>query len=407
MSKTPIAHSKFTPPLGSTATSLIAVCDGDFFKAKLHYNDITPDLIREREVRAQSNIYMICKRPKVRLVPGSTTELNIHGGETLYTGLLDIQSSSGRQRVPFAFNPVEVLSAQVAQFDSSQMPEHIRSTISFEVGEAPHSTLKAIIDIYDDLTGKLVKPLKMELELDYLSTHFRWYVPALQDLEVLYIGQSFGQKYESTSEERLHQHEQRTAITALASRTEDFDVVGAYLNFQAFLGGRSPNSAVPIPMPKKNVIDLVEGSLINQFKPLYNTQCKDKFPRGPAMFQDVLDLGIKDMRIDIDSSHDPIRFFTANTKARFFRPVAHRFLPNGTSVDETIGALEVKPRSPSNGESQMHYAQEYSEFIAELHRQLEARVKPKSFLNVIGDRIRNLTRRDNDEVPNDDPRNVI
>lgn len=362
---------------------------GDFFKAKLHFNEMVPDLIEEREVRSNSNIYMICKRPKVRFVPGSITELNINGLQQLQTGLLDIQSGSGRKQVPFAFDAQEVLKAELLRFDPSQYPKKGHSTIDFKIGDAPHSTLHALIDVYDDETNEIVHRLDMELELDYLSSHFKWYVPALQDLEILYIGQSFGVKYESTSEQRLDRHQARQAITSEASQREDFDVIGVYMDFKVQLCRRDvPGIGLQVPMPAKNVLDLLEGSLINQFQPRFNKQCKDKYPRGPAMVEDIQRLNVDDIYVNIDSSHDPVRFFSSTSEVSFVQNVAYKYLPDGTSINETKKALPVNPDYPT-GNRQIDFWSDNSGLITEIGKQLQKRLRP-NFLSLVGDRLRGL-----------------
>lgn len=394
MSKKPILLSKFIPSPSKEPRSLVAVCSGDFFKAKLHFNEHEPGLVTEREARSKSNIYMICKRPKVRIVPGSMTDMTMEGKPTLQVGLLHILSENGEKQVPFAFDPQDVLEAQLKQFYPGLFPARAISSIKFEVGDAPHTSLVALIDIYDQDTMQLVKPLKMELELDYLSSHFKWYVPEMQDLEVLYVGQSVGAKYESTSEQRLAgDHHARRDILSEASRKDNFDVIGIYFDFKAIIGERNTRVDIGVPMPVKNVINLVEGALINQMQTRFNEHCIEKYPHGPAMAKDVRDLGVDHIHVSIDSGHDPIRLFSKTSEVSFVQNVIYEYLPDGKSVNKTSQVSGIQS-DHEVGNRQLQFAVDHSKAISDLEIQLKERLKPKSFLETVGDRLRSLIRPD-------------
>ena len=160
------------------------------------------------------------------------------------------------------------------------------------------------------------------------------------DLEVLYIGQSYGVDGARTSPDRLKQHKTLQKIYSEAIQNNpDFDIWLNLLSFErvmitSFDGinkypkeNRGDNikrvstamhKFMTNTLNKQQIINFTEASLIKYFKPIYNIEYKDKFP-NPAhkSYSECYDLDVNSVCFELETDVIYTRLFTREMRPAF------------------------------------------------------------------------------------------
>lgn len=199
--------------------------------------------------------------------------------------------------------------------------------------------------------------IDLRLEAPYPHTHFALLAPdgervtwgkvgmlahkasgadALRDLEILYVGQAYGDNGSRTAPDRLKSHSTLLGIYAEAlSRAPDHDIYLVLLKFRYFLissiDGASRDvqasgeedaahlsSATTADMPEQLWINFAEAALIRYFTPAYNTLFKTTFP-SPAhdSYRRCYDLDLNLLSIALDTSDANMRLWCATVPPRY------------------------------------------------------------------------------------------
>ncbi|HEX3102931.1 MAG TPA: hypothetical protein VHQ22_00675 [Terriglobales bacterium] len=234
------------------------------------------------------HIYMICRRPRISLNPAGfkVTDLEI-------TGELRVQRGY--------------------EFDSHQfsLRNHLgTSELSLDC-PFPHNFIRLRNKSGEILSG--IKSAILALQVESLRRDL--------DLEVLYIGQSYGVEGARTAPDRLRSHSTLQGIYAEAlHNSPDMEIWLLLLSFHAPLllacfDGRSKEygttfeedtahmeRVLSTDITEQQQINFTEAALIRYFKPAYNTIYKDRFP-NPAhqTYSECYDLDLNAVCVEIQT----------------------------------------------------------------------------------------------------------
>ncbi|MDE1266132.1 hypothetical protein [Vibrio aestuarianus] len=210
------------------------------------------------EISKNSHIYLITRRPSAYFVNDSLK----YDNDTL--------------EVEIGYK----IEGKEHKFKHKQMFKLTDGAVNLIIGKYPHREILSVDD-----TGETVRRLPASM----LS------VPVLNDLEVLYIGQAFGNG-SRTAHERLKSHSTLQKILAESSVSyPDSEVSILMFQFEQYrlvatldgnakgvIDGNEDNKRFldikDNPLTEKQQIGLVEASLIRYFQPHYNEKFKIKFP---------------------------------------------------------------------------------------------------------------------------------
>lgn len=303
---------------------------------------------------------------------------------TTLVGLIALQSRNEKKTFAFSADPTTIITEILSQYTVESQAQVKDTKIRFTPGKFPCTTVIARLDVL--LNDGSMRNVDWEMEIENLSSHFHWAIPELQDLEIQYIGRSVGDIHDSNSPKRLGQkHDPRRDLMAKASQQCDIDVIALYLDFQASLHGN--NEIVQIDMPKTNVIDLIEGALINHFKPPYNEECVEVFPKDRKKQAEARNLGIERSAIFLDTSSHATRVYTKFATPIYAHAVAHQFSRDGLATEDLNPDLNETP-SDRRGPNQLVALEQNPEYIAGLYSYL---TRPKSLLAQLGERVWSAT----------------
>jgi hypothetical protein len=246
--------------------------------------------LKEQKVFKENpcHIYMIGRRPRISLNPATfrVTESTISGELRVHKGY-DVVSH------PFAF-------------ENNTGINDLQLDCPF-----PHTWIRLM-----ERNGDLVTGIKAAI----LASR----VPSLRrelDLEVLYIGQSYGVEGARTAPERLLKHETLQGIYATAlQNSPDFEIWLLLLSFHepmilASFDGRTKKYGTTIEEDDAHIdrilntdiseqqrINFTEAALIRYFKPPYNVMYKERFP-NPAhqTYSQCYDLDLNTISVEIQT----------------------------------------------------------------------------------------------------------
>lgn len=291
---------------------------------KVHYNESTKSLIMN-EYRADACIYILGTRPKTSFVPDKFG-IRLEGDKEWFCGQLQIINNGDVRNFYF-------------EADVSALTEYIKSEImasnvlldtvkaSFAVGPYPHTQIDVNLKYSMKDGGEDTDTGHVEIEK--FQKFFRWYIPEIQDVKIEYIGRSTGIKNFSNAVMRLSgDHKPRRKLEGKAASEGDIDILALYLNYDAVCVSEK-GDVEEICMPNPPIINVLEGVLINYFKPAYNTEDYSDTPHKIDERRYVIEQGISSIRADLFSDEVCTRLYT-DLRTRSF----------GNVVQGTFGASE-------------------------------------------------------------------
>jgi len=277
----------------------ITLCQQDDLESELIKKEFNEDY--------PCHIYFICKRPRVIINPdkckfqGNIMELNfsIQKGYDFQERILKLRGQS----------------------DCSNFKIHSKFPFTwFQVTVNGNEIINARSSLY------------------YIK-HLRNYDTEM-DLELLYIGQSYGVNGARTSPDRLKEHKTLQKIYSEAIQNNpDFDIWLNLLSFErimitSFDGinkypeenrdtdiksiSTAMNKFMTNNLNEQQIINFTEASLIKYFKPKYNIEYKDKFP-NPAhkSYSECYDLNVNSVCFELETDVIYTRLFTKEMKPAF------------------------------------------------------------------------------------------
>ena len=288
--------TEFALIMKMTKISLCQQDDLDSDEVKKEFNEDYP-----------CHIYFVCRRPRVIIIPDKCSFEK------------DFVNLTFAVQKGFKFHEHNL--KLKSQIDSSNFK--IKSDFPynwFEIIECNETLVKARSSLYYNM-------------------HLREYDTDM-DIEVLYIGQSFGIDGSRTSPERLKNHSTLQKIYSEAIQNNpDYDIWINLLSFERLM----INSIDGInKYPKENreqdlkristamtkfmsnslneqqIINFTEASLIKYFKPKYNIEYKDKFP-NPAhkSYSECYDLDVNCVCFELETDVINTRLFTSHMRPAF------------------------------------------------------------------------------------------
>jgi hypothetical protein len=253
------------------------------------------------------HIYFICRRPRITIKPDAfvVTKENI-------TLTFKVQKQDKFEEYTYTVTN---------EFDTTN--------VSIET-EYPYSTFSFVCE------GEKVLHCKAAVFLQAIP---RYYTKAdFLDLEILYIGQSYGVDGARTAPDRLKSHSTLQGIYAEAiQRNPDCEIWLALTSFEQInimmMDGRTKFSDQELEEDKKRFIEVynklsyegineqqrinfTEAALIKYFQPLYNIEYKNSFP-NPAhkTYAECYELNINSVAIELDTE-ESINCYFYSEKAK-------------------------------------------------------------------------------------------
>jgi hypothetical protein len=251
------------------------------------------DLITSQKFFNEHNpchIYMICRRPRIIIEPNK------------------FKCNNDSFDMYFKIQKKEKFEEFYLKINNPRKPELVEIESYYPFNSFK---LKSKDDTLSAKTATFLQTLpRYEFNGDFL------------DLEILYIGQSYGVEGARTAPDRLKKHETLQAIYAEAlNKNPDQEIWLILLSFQqlgiTMLNGRTPFTEQEIEEDKSRLVDFfktmsgggiteqqfinfTEAALIQYFKPSYNKEYKDTFP-NPAhkTYLECYDLDINSVCLEL------------------------------------------------------------------------------------------------------------
>lgn len=233
-----------------------------------------------------AHIYMVCRRPRVSLVPGTTIGETVKGAFRIWMGAEGLE-------VPF----------EVA---------NLLGTTDATVESDHPGTLWRIVGPNGDELGQGNAAALMQSFGGRLAEHL--------DLEILYVGQSFGFEGSRTAQDRLRSHETLQGILGEAlSRSPEMDIWLLLVSFEPpyIYTEIDPRGEVEATdeedeahitlvtsegIAEQQVVNLTEAMLIRHFDAPYNKMFRNSFP-NPAhkTYQQCYELDLHSVGFELDT----------------------------------------------------------------------------------------------------------
>ncbi len=256
------------------------------------------DGLREMEKSDFSpHIYMVCRRPRISIDPGS---INIDDRTVSGTFYKHIQD----QRIPIPFITRN-------QFGTTELTVESKYPFTEVAFVMPN--------------GENAMRGKSALVLGLCGSKHRQHL----DLEVMYVGQSYGTEGSRNAMERLQKHETLQGIYAAAMQNNpDQDIWLALMTFQRMLlasfdgitkkyettmqeddAHRERFFDKPITMQQE--VNFTEAALIKYFQPEYNVKYKETFPSpGHSSYSQCYDVDLNAVAVEIQSEDLNLNFWS-------------------------------------------------------------------------------------------------
>jgi hypothetical protein len=260
------------------------------------------------KIGVNTHIYMICRRPRIGLIPETVifTKENI-------TGQFFI--SKGDEKKPIDFEIRNNLGTHEVQL----------------VCEYPFTEFAIQIE-----SGEIILMGKSALLMTRCGTQYWKYL----DLEVLYIGQSFGKEGERTSSERLKNHSTLQGIYAEAlQKSPDQDIWLILSTFGETLltsiDGRKDTygttseeddkhrskvfkNILEDPMSLQQVINFTEAALIRYFQPPYNKIYKNSFPNPKhTSYSECYDIDLNMIMVELQTEQIGLKLYSESVEPKW------------------------------------------------------------------------------------------
>lgn len=250
-----------------------------------------------------SNIYLIAKRNRISFCPQRVF---------LNSGVLSLVIQS------FDSTGINIIDEDVFHFPLNFIPEQVR------ISPFPHKELILKIDgkeVIHNINQIVAKAnLKINTNLG---------------LEVMYVGQAFGNNGERNALDRLSSHSTFQKILVEMRRHEPLSEIFILLySFGWSKRMLTSDGCVQYPIDKpidedfhwnnimnmeisrKNRIALAEAGLIRYFMPKYNEDYKNTFPsKKHEILKEALDLDFTDLTVEISSANMNVQLYT-NTQSQ-------------------------------------------------------------------------------------------
>lgn len=255
----------------------------------------------QQEILRQCNIYLITKRKRISVVPES---LVIKG--RVLSGELVVHTNDGPLRVPFC-GPAEI-------------PEEITRVVS----EYPYTKIRMLDHNDQLLTGYPVL---------FLMPTMRSEIGRHADLEVVYIGQAYGNAGNRSAIDRLMAHSTLQKILADIAANEPNSEVWLALykfEFHRFIlsmdGMGKPEvtgdedklhyqEILEARFKRSMRISMAEAALIRYFKPQYNKVYKVNFPHNnQKILQKAYKLDLAGLTVEINCEELKLALFSEHTE---------------------------------------------------------------------------------------------
>lgn len=241
------------------------------------------------EIPFNPHIYMVLQRPKITIDPYSTkyNDRNI-------SVVFEIHSSEKKYKVPATL----ITDTKKGNLELVSKYPYADFYIYNNGNEISHSKCAPLFDSLCFLNGKL----------DY------------SNLEVLYVGQSYGNNGSRTANDRLINHSTLQKIYHdTMIRSPDKEIWLLLCSFTevilASFDGRSKSiinsrkedddhieNIVNMEMTEKHKINFTEAALIKYFKPKYNTKFKESFPKpNHSSYSQCYDIDLNMISVEIDT----------------------------------------------------------------------------------------------------------
>jgi len=255
------------------------------------------------------NIYFIMKRPKVTVDPKSVI---IKNKSISFDFLIQEKSNFSSFKIDLDFPDVT-------------------SKINFK-SNYPYN----LFSIYDGDTHLMTARPGTLLDESYVD---KLDVPKL-DFEILYIGQSYGQNGNRMAIDRLSSHSTLQKINSdIIANHPDSDVFILLANFTQLnlltMNGLIKTNPKNVDVDEeraqhffenyenlfseKQKINFTEAALIRYFKPKYNIEFKESFPKKThKSYSECYDLDIKAMGIELDTSEIQRVIYTDNIEKKSY-----------------------------------------------------------------------------------------
>ena len=281
-----------------------------------------PDLMKKLPADLSYHIYMIARRPRIALDPST---LKISKDE--FCGVFTIQKGAAFERHAFRA--------------SHDFGSDLRVLCKY-----PHTEFSI-----SNRQGGFIAGGKVALFLSQLSPE----LSPFMDLEVLYVGQSYGEGGSRIAPDRLLSHSTLQGIYAEAlRRAPDQDVWLVLFHFEPLLitsfDGRSKqyqtsseedaahrNRVLKFEITEQQQINFTEAALIRYFRPEYNTIFKDSFPNpAHSTYAQCYDLDINTVNVEIQAEDIMCRLWSPAVKPSWIHFAAFQL----HSRDERLGMFD-------------------------------------------------------------------
>lgn len=230
-----------------------------------------------KDVINSTNIYFICKKPRLRFIENSL----LYDHEHLGIGI----ELTTKDKIKREF------------FILSNYHQIFPTAVGFSI----HKEKKSKLVINWSKGNPSDIPIEMMINYFYLANNntFNNFLESdVFDYEILYIGQSIGKEGQSNAYKRIMKHEKLQQILSDLVENEPYNEIFTILfsidspYFFGTMDGKfcndqSKNNVDSLKnfinndrLSKKEIISITEACLIRYFCPPYNTFLKNKFPNG-------------------------------------------------------------------------------------------------------------------------------
>jgi hypothetical protein len=256
----------------------------------------------EAEISKRCHIYLICRRPATSYVKDSLTY------------------EDGRLKVKIAYK----VGGEEHTIDFDNLYPLLDDAVTLSITDYPHREIKTF-----DADGNEVRRVPANtLSVGLISDHL------LKQLEVLYVGQAFGNG-SRTAHERLKSHSTLQKILAEGSyKYPDSEISVLTFEYEPYrlimsFDGRSEGtisderdkkrfySIQDNPLTVKKQIGLAEAALIRYFQPEYNVIFKIKFPSPKVkLLQKCFELDFSGLCVEINTDELGFKLYSETRPAK-------------------------------------------------------------------------------------------
>jgi len=274
------------------------------------------------------HIYMICRRPRILI---DSTNFVVNSEEIIFAFKIQRQNE---------YENLEL------KFPNSYGTNDIKIISSF-----PFNTFELFKD------GNLVLSGKSANLLQYLGTQSTNHL----DLEVLYIGQSYGVEGARTAPDRLQSHSTLQGIYSEAIiKNPDCEIWLLLTSFEKYLltsmDGtlkvndedmekdtehlkKVTNTFLSNDLNEQQVINFTEAALIRYFQPPYNIEYKNTFPNpAHSTYSECYDLDVNSISIEVNTENVYCQLYSTTRKTKWIH--IHDFFLH--SKDDRISMFDFE-----------------------------------------------------------------